>query len=231
MDNGVVTGLRKKVNNDPANPWYTDVYTSTLALEGIVKAHYYNGAEMRGVPFSYRIYRAPHYPDSYWSECFWGCYYEPSPEFYTEGTGTIDSDGMGFFRVPVDFSSYYSDYMYTAEVTLTDPMTGEQVVTPGTLLAKMPAEYKSYAFDNPIQFTPVKKILKPGEKIIGSLAPMYGSWDASLAGKYTYSLIHREYESVKVDDLRLSNTTIPVTRDIVVMSGVLSSSGMSIDTR
>lgn len=37
---------------------------------------------------------------------------------------------MGFFRIPVDFSSFYSDYMYTAEITINDPMTGEEVVTP-----------------------------------------------------------------------------------------------------
>lgn len=84
IEDGVVSGLRKKVNTDPNMPWYTDVYTSTIALEGIVKAHYYNGAEMRGTPFRYRIYRNQYYPDSYWNDCFWGCYWEPTPEFYTE---------------------------------------------------------------------------------------------------------------------------------------------------
>lgn len=124
----------------------------------------------------------------------------------------------------MDFSSYYNDYMYTAEVTITDPMTGEQVVTPGTLLAKMPSAYKAYAFDNPLLFTPIKKILKPGEKIVGSIVPQYGAWDKSLQGKYGYEVVHRVYESVKIDDLRLAETTIPVTRDIVVQSGTVTSS-------
>lgn len=75
--------------------------------------------------------------------------------------------------------------MYTAEVTIADPMTGEEVVTPATLLAKMPAAYKTFAYDNPLDFTPTKKIIKPGEKITGSVKPHYGEWDLSLAGKYT----------------------------------------------
>ncbi|MFZ2255940.1 MAG: hypothetical protein WAW59_02050 [Patescibacteria group bacterium] len=53
--------------------------------------------------------------------------------------------------------------MYTAEVTIADPLTGETVVTPGTLLARLPAEYKAFDPYNPLLFTPTKKMLKPGE--------------------------------------------------------------------
>lgn len=95
----------------------------------------------------------------------------------------------------------------------------------------MPSEYKSYAYDNPLLFTPVKRILKPGEKITGSLAPQYGNWDQSFESRYTYTLIHRIYESVEINNLRLSTTTIPVTREIVVASGAIIGSGLTIDTR
>lgn len=231
IEDGYVTTLRKKVNTNPDTPWYTDVYNSVIALEWIVSSRYYNGAEMRWVPFRYRIYRNQHFSDNYWNDCFWWCYWEPSPEFYTEWTWSIDSDGMWFFRVPVDFSSYYGDYMYTAEVTITDPMTGEEVVTPGTILAKMPVAYKNYAYDNPVDFIPVKKILKSWEKIQGQVKPRLGSWDSSLSGKYQYQLIHREYQSVAIDDLRMSYTTIPVTQDKVITTGALSGKDLTIDTR
>jgi uncharacterized protein YfaS (alpha-2-macroglobulin family) len=231
VDSGVLTNLRKIENTDPSNPWYTSVYQSKFALEWTVKAHYYNGAEIRGTSFTYRIYRNQHYGDEYWSDCFWGCYYEPSPEFYTEGTGTIDQDGLGFFRIPVDFSSFYSDYMYTAEVTITDPMTGEQVVTPATLLVAMPAEYKEYAYDNPINFTPQKKILQPREKISWVLAPQYGKWDSSLKGKYQYELIHRRYEKTYIDDLRLSRTAIPVSFDDVITHGDITDISLILETK
>jgi hypothetical protein len=107
--------------------------------------------------------------------------------------------------------------MYTAEVTITDPMTGEQVVTPSTLLVSLPSQYKQYSYDNPIEFLPEKKILQPGEKIIGILAPQYGKWDNSLKGKYVYELIYRRYEKTYIDDLRLSRTAIPVSFDDVVL--------------
>lgn len=70
----------------------------------------------------------------------------------------IDQDGIGILHVPVEFRSFYDDYVYTAEVSITDPMTGEQVVTPGTLLARIPQEYKEFDPYNPLQFTPEKRI-------------------------------------------------------------------------
>jgi hypothetical protein len=74
---------------------------------------------------------------SEWGDCFWGCYYEPTPEFYTEGTGSIDADGYGVFRTDVEFSSFSDDYVYTAEVTIVDPLTSETVTTPATLLVAL----------------------------------------------------------------------------------------------
>ena len=49
--------------------------------------------------------------------------------------------------------------MYTAEVSLIDPMTGEEVVTPATLLSRIPEKYKLYSMDNPLVFSPEKRIL------------------------------------------------------------------------
>jgi uncharacterized protein YfaS (alpha-2-macroglobulin family) len=231
VESGVLMNLRKVDNTDPSNPWYNSVYQSKFALEWKVSARYYNGAEIRGTNFTYRIYRNQHYPDDYWSECFWWCYFEPSPEFYTEGTGTIDQDGFWFFRVPVEFSSFYADYMYTAEVTITDPMTGEQVVTPSTLLVSIPNQYKQYSYDNPIQFLPEKKILQPGEKIVGTFAPQYGKWDNSLKGKYVYELVYRRYEKTYIDDLRLSRTAIPVSFDDTILRWDMENMTLSLDTK
>lgn len=77
----------------------------------------------------------------------------------------IDQDGYGVFSVPVDYTSYYSDYQYTAEVIIKDPLSGEEVTTPSTLVVKLPAEYKSFSPNNPITFTPKKKILQNGEEL------------------------------------------------------------------
>ncbi len=124
----------------------------------------------------------------------------------------------------MSFSSFYSDYMYTAEVSIRDPMTGEEIVTPATLLAKIPEKYKSYAQNNPLKFVPDKRIISHGEKISGNVTPQYGKWDSSLASKYVYEVRSRSYTQVHVDDLRLSDITIPTSEDVIVSSGIIMGS-------
>lgn len=231
IQDGTLMNLREIPNSDTAYPWYENKFESTFSLEGIVKAKYYNGQEIRNLPFTYRIYRNEYYDSSYWNDCFWGCFYQPAPEFYTEWTGSIDSDGFWFFRLPVEFSSFYSDYIYTAEVTLVDPMTWEQVVTPATLLSRIPEKYKQYSMDNPLVFSPDKRILSQWEKITWSLSPRYGSWNLSLAGNYQYELVSRNYSQVPVDDLRLSKVTITSFDETIVQSGTIMGSWLTLDTK
>ena len=84
VTDGIIRNIRESANTDPNTAWYQNKFTGKFSLDGIVKAHYYNGAIIKSVPFSYRIYKSPHYNNSYWSDCFWGCYFSPAPEFYTE---------------------------------------------------------------------------------------------------------------------------------------------------
>lgn len=120
---------------------------------------------MHNTPFSYKIYRSPYYGEAYWSDCFWGCYFEPALEYYTEGSGMIDQDGYGVFQVPVAYKSFFDDYKYTAEIIVRDPLSGEEVTTPASLLVRLPEEFRSFAPDNPLIFTPKKKILQNGEDL------------------------------------------------------------------
>ena len=82
--------------------------------------------------------------------------------------------------MPVHYTSFYSDYTYTAEITIRDPLTGEEVTTPGSILVKLPSAYKSFNPQNPLVFTPKKKILNPDDEFTGSFKPTYGNWDASV---------------------------------------------------
>jgi alpha-2-macroglobulin len=219
LENDMIKDLRKTNNTDPYNPWYNDVYNGNFTIEGIVKAKYYNGAEIKNTWFTYRVYRSDYFSSDYFSDCFWWCYYEPPLEQYTEGSGSIDSEGYGIFRIPVEYSSYYSDYKYTVEVTIRDALTGEEVTTPDSLIVKLPAMYKSFSPDNPLVFTPKKKILNPGETITGDVSPTYGKWDVSLVWKYRYEIIHREYIETYVDDIRSGHTRITTAKDQIIASG------------
>jgi hypothetical protein len=39
---------------------------------------------LQNADFEYKVYRQAYYGDSYWDDCFYGCYWEPSKEFYTQ---------------------------------------------------------------------------------------------------------------------------------------------------
>jgi hypothetical protein len=165
---------------------------------------------------------------TYWGDCFWGCYSEPTPEYYTEGTGSIDADGYGAIRVGVEFSSFSDDYLYTVEVTIQDPLTGETVTTPGTLLVSLPQEYKMYDIYNPLIATLTKRMVQTGETITATVSPRYGKWDPSLAGRYRYSLVHRTYTSEVVSTLRGSQAPLIRHADTIIASGSITDGTLQI---
>lgn len=66
---------------------------------------------------------------AYWKTCFSGCDHEVARQYITEGSGTIDQDGIGIFREPIEYMSYSDDYEYIADITLRDPLSGEEVST------------------------------------------------------------------------------------------------------
>lgn len=222
LEDGAVKNLMKIPNKDPYSPWYESVYTGNFTIWGIVQAKYYNGAEIKNTSYTYRVYRSEYYPDDYWGDCFWWCYWEPPLELYTEGTGSIDADGYGVIRIPVEFRSSYSDYTYSVEVTIRDPLSWEEVTTPGSLVVKLPVAYKGFSLDNPLTFTPKKKILKSTEMLTGDFTPTYGKWDASIMNKYRYEIYRREYDEWWVEDIRMGKTRITTTEDILVSSGTVT---------
>ena len=121
--------------------------------------------------------------------------------------------------------------MYTAEVTIVDPLSGETVTTPGTLLVGIGAEHKMYDIYNPLQATLENKIIKPGEKIDATISPKYGKWDQSLKGKYRYELVHRTYTSEKISTLRGEQTPITHTIDTIAAKSNIEQSKLSIDSK
>ncbi len=58
MSAEIISNLRKKPNTDSNTSWYDSVYEGTFNLDTKVKASYYNGATVRNVPFTYRVYRS-----------------------------------------------------------------------------------------------------------------------------------------------------------------------------
>ncbi len=130
----------------------------------------------------------------------------------------------------MEFASFSDDYLYTVEVTIRDPLTGETVTTPGSLLVSLPQEYKMYDAYNPMTATLTKRMIQPSDSIIATMKPKYGKWDPSLTGKYRYSLIHRTYTSEVVSTLRGSQAPLIHHTDTMVSSGVIMGSALNIPT-
>jgi hypothetical protein len=40
---------------------------------------------LQNADFEYKIYKQRYIGSDYWENCYYGCYWEPSKEFYTEG--------------------------------------------------------------------------------------------------------------------------------------------------
>jgi MG2 domain/Bacterial Alpha-2-macroglobulin MG10 domain/Alpha-2-macroglobulin family/A-macroglobulin TED domain/Alpha-2-macroglobulin bait region domain len=231
VTSGIINNIREVPNTDTSHPWYDKSYKSNITIEWIVKAHYYNGSQMRSIPFTYRIYKSVHYDMGYWGDCFWGCYYEPTPEFYTEGTGSIDADGYGVIRAEVEFSSFSDDYTYTAEVTIADPLTGETVVTPATLGVALGQQYKMLDMNNPLESALASRMMAPGTPIDATMKPKYGKWDQTLAGKYEYELIHRVYMSEHISTLRGESAPVTHMIDTIIWTDTIKSENIKLETK
>ncbi len=105
-------------------------------------------------------------------------------------------------RIPVLFSSFYSDFKYTVEVTIQDPLTTETVTSVGNMIVRLPSEYRMWDVSNPLSFNPEKKILSSDDILSGVFKPARGKWSKWYENKYEYVLSLRTYTMTQVEDIR-----------------------------
>ncbi len=129
------------------------------------------------------------------------------------------------------FSSFSDDYIYTTEVTIVDPLTGETVVTPATLAVGLGQQYKMADMNNPLQSTLTSRMMIPGTQIEATISPKHGKWDPSLSNKYRYELVHRVYTSEQISTLRDEQAPVVHSIDTVIQSGSITSANLALDTK
>lgn len=88
-------------------------------------------------------------------------------------------------------------------------------------MVKLPSSYKGFSLDNPLVFTPKKKILKNTEMLTGDFDPTYGKWDQSNMNKYQYEIYRRDYDEAWVEDIRMGKTRITTSEDVFISSGMV----------
>jgi len=59
-------------------------YSSTFDIKASVSSDYYSGSPVKDAEFTYKVYKQYYYDNSYWDDCYYGCYWEPEKEFYSE---------------------------------------------------------------------------------------------------------------------------------------------------
>ncbi|MDD2907509.1 MAG: alpha-2-macroglobulin family protein [Candidatus Gracilibacteria bacterium] len=195
--------------------YYTsEDYIGKFSISGNVTSSYFSGPRVKNANFTYKVYKQYYYEDDYWDACYYGCYWEPNKEFYTEGTGTLDSSGMGKFNVDIDFSSNYSDYKYIVEVSVTDE-AGDTITGSNSVIAKLPNDYKKYNNESSLEFTSSDKFLKVGGYIDITGKLNVGKWTKDYNDKYIFIVKRKEYTSKKIKDVNGFDRNIETINEIV----------------
>ena len=213
--------LRKKDNIRSDSPWYDSFYEWKFSLEWIIKGKYIDGTLIKNTTFTYTIYRKKYQDSISTNVCTQDCEDPSMRRNITEGSGTIDQDGIGVFRESIDYMSYFDDYEYDVDITLREPLTGEEVITRGSIIVKLPDTYKTFSSDNSLLFIPKKRLLQNGESLQGIFQPEYGTWKVNMIRKYGYEIVRREYKNIPTEDPFSGITHTSMVHNVVVSSGLI----------
>ncbi len=199
-----------KEEKDKDYYWRTN-YTWKFRISAMVMSKYYSGPAVNWANFRYKVYRQYYYEDSYWDDCYYGCYWEPQKEFYTEWKWVLDENGKAIFDVDVDFTSSYEDYKYIVEVTVTDK-AWDVISWSNSIIAKLPNEYKRRNPDSGIYFTTENRFYKAGSEIVIDWWLNVWKRTEDYDDKFLLIVKRKEYETTMVDDVRWYKR--PITRTV-----------------
>lgn len=195
--------------------YYNTVYSGKFTITANLIGRYYSGWMLSKIPFDYKVYRQEFFDMSYWAECYYGCFWEPQKEFYTEGVGTFDANGGAQVTIPVDFASSYSDYRYIVEVTPKDA-AGDILSSTNSIIARLPEEFKLWNPNSSITLSTEKRFYPTGStvKISGKLN--YWEWSDNQDDKYLLIVKKKEFETKTVADVRGYARPVTTSREKLV---------------
>jgi len=183
------------------NYWSRNIYSGDFKIKWNVFSKYYNWASVANANYKYKVYKQYYYENSYWDDCYYGCYWEPRKEFYSEWKGTLDENWAWNFEIDIAFSSSYNNYKYIVEVTVTDKIW-DTISWTNSVVAKLPAEYKRYNRDLSVVFNPKDKFVKAWDKLTVNWWLNVWNWTSDYNDKYVLVIKKKEYKNKAVDDVR-----------------------------
>ena len=175
------------------SPWgyRYKVFEKNINLKAEVNATYYAGGVLANAPFTYTVFKQNYYDMSFWGDCFYGCYWEPYKEYYTQGESTLDANGKATVEVPVTHTTSWEDYRYIVEVAVDDP-SAQRVAGSGSVIAKIPESLRQ---SNPyisVELSVDRQFVAAGETIALTVAPER-KWDSAHNDRYQLTLKRRQY--------------------------------------
>lgn len=175
------------------SPWgyRYKVYEKDINLKAEVNATYYAGGIVANAPFTYTVFKQYYYDTSFWDDCYYGCYWEPYKEYYTQGESTLDANGKATVEIPVTHTTSWEDYRYIVEAAVDDP-SSQRVAGSGSVIAKIPESLRQ---SNPyisVELGVDRQFVAAGESIALTVTPER-KWDKSNNDRYQLTLKHRQY--------------------------------------
>lgn len=189
-----------------------NIYEGSFKINASVVSKYYNWAVLKDVDFKYKVYKQYYYDNSYWDDCYYGCYWEPEKEFYTQWQWTLDSNWIWTFDIDIDFSSSYNDYKYIVEVTVTDKIW-DKISWSNSIIARLPDEYKRYNNDSNLFFESSEKFIKLGYTLVINWWLNIWKWTDDYNDKNLFIIKKKEYENIVIDDIRWDKRNIVKSSD------------------
>lgn len=181
--------------------WTREIYLWSFDIQWKVISQYYNGRMLQNADFEYKIYKQRYIGSDYWENCYYGCYWEPSKEFYTEGKWKLNSDGIWEFHAKVQFDSDYYDYKYIVEVTVKDD-NGDVISWTSSVVARLPEKFKKYNWNSQLFFQSDEKIVKAWEKLNIKWGLNVGNWSNSYNNAWVLIIKKRDYQVTYREDVR-----------------------------
>ncbi len=191
--------------------WRTN-HVWKFQIETTVDSKYYNGWVPKNAAYTYKIYKQYFYDNSYWNDCYWGCFWEPEKQFYTEWKWSLDENWKADFKVDVTFESNYDDYKYIVEVTVVDK-AWESITWSNSIIAKLPTHLKKWNRNANLKFESKNNYYKKGEKVIIEWGLSQWKWTSDYSNKYLFVIKKKDYKTNYIDDVRWYKRPVTVAQE------------------
>lgn len=154
-----------------------------------------------GTPFRYKLFQKAHSSDL------------ARGNLITEGNGTFDKDGFAYLSISTEFQSLFDDVVYTLEIESVDVLTGKPIIDSVEYIVSLPIEYKTFDDTKKPEIVLERSLFAPGYSLPVKFF-IDGKWDDIYSHKYNYEMLQK-----------VGST------DVIVNSGAISASGMTLPTR